>query len=144
MDFAIDLNPGGVGFRETDFSSYASRGGKILAYHGRIDQTITSKLAIEYFAGIQASLNFTVEEMHSFYHLYLVPGHTHCRGGPGAWNIGQTYPLDGGRLKEHNNALLALTAWVEEGKVPEGLDGAKYENDDVTKPIVAERSMCPF
>lgn len=143
MDFAINLNPGGVGFHEPDLSAYASRGGKVIAYHGRVDQTITSKLATEYFSNVQASLNFTVDEMLDFYHLYLIPGHGHCRGGPGAWDIGQVYPMDQERLDEENNALLALAAWVEEGRVPKGLSGVKYEDDDVTKPILSQRSMSP-
>lgn len=140
MDFAINLNPGGVGFNDPDLSAFHERGGKIIAYHGRIDQTITSRLAMDYFARIQAALDITVEEMQDFYQLFLIPGHSHCTGGPGAWNVGQTYPMDPGRLDAENNALLSLVEWVENEKVPGSLVGSKHADDDVEKKITAQRS----
>lgn len=143
MDFAIALNPGGVGFNDRDLSEYQARGGKVIAYHGRIDETVTSELAMDYFKGVQASLNFTVEEMHDFYRLFYVPGHQHCEGGPGAWNMGQTYPMDPNRLDPTHNALLALAEWVEKGHTPEEIIGTKHEDDDVEKEILAQRSMAP-
>ncbi|KAH7304709.1 Tannase/feruloyl esterase [Stachybotrys elegans] len=144
MDFAVHLNPGGVGFKDPDFTQYHARGGKILAYHGRSDQTVTSKLSSEYFAEIQAALNFSTEEMHSFYNLFFIPGHEHCRNGPGAWNFGQAGVVDPDRLDPVNNALMALTEWVEKGSPPTVLVGAKYVNDDHTQGIEAERMHCPY
>lgn len=140
MDFAMDLNPGGVGFYDPDLSEFHANGGKIIAYHGRSDQTITSALASEYFTNIQAALDLSVDEMLSFYRLFLIPGHTHCRGGVGAWNVGQGFPLDDQTLDVEHNALLALVEWVEEGRKPDELVGTKYTDDDVTKPVLTQRS----
>jgi feruloyl esterase len=140
MDFAIDLNPGGVAFYDPDLSEFHANGGKIIAYHGRSDQTITSILASEYFTNIQAALDLSVDEMLSFYRLFLIPGHTHCRGGVGAWNVGQAFPLDEQTLDVAHNALLALVEWVEEGRKPDELVGTKYTDDDVTKPVLTQRS----
>lgn len=90
MDFANDPNPGGVGFHNPDLYEFHDFGGKIIAYQGGSDQTITSALASEYFTSVQASLDLSVDEMLSFYRLFIIPGHCHCSGGAGAWNIGQT------------------------------------------------------
>ena len=139
VDFAINLNPGGVGSNDPDLSEYRARGGKIIAYHGRIDQTVTPQLSMRYFSQIQASLNLTVEDMRNFYQLFLVPGHNHCGGGAGAWNFGQTYPMDPKRLDTENNALLSLVKWVEDDIVPDGIVGTKYEDDDVHATISAQR-----
>lgn len=38
MDIALKLNPGQVNAVETDLSSFYSKGGKIIAYHGRNDE----------------------------------------------------------------------------------------------------------
>jgi feruloyl esterase len=140
MDFAVELNPGGVGFNDRDLSEFYSLGNKILAYHGRNDETITSMLAEEYFIGVQASLNLTIEEMQSFYRLFLVPGMRHCAGGAGSWYFGQTPPLTENHLDPSNNALLALVDWVENDRIPETLIGSKYTNDNVDQPALAQRS----
>lgn len=140
MDFAINLNPGGVGFYDPDLSAFQERGGKIIAYHGRIDQTITSRLAMDYHNRIQAALNLTIEDMQDFYQLFLIPGHSHCTGGPGAWNFGQTFPMDPERLDAENNALLSLVEWVENDRTPESLVGSKHVDDDIQSEITAQRS----
>ncbi|KAJ1334927.1 feruloyl esterase [Microdochium nivale] len=144
MDFAVKLNPGGVGFRETDYTKAHARGVKILAYHGHIDQTITSELATQWFAKVQASTGLRVDAMLDFYRLFLVPGMAHCAGGPGATNIGQRHPLDPSKMDAEHNVLLALVDWVEKGRAPDSIVGTKYTGDDVTQPVVAERKHCPY
>ncbi|KAH8901033.1 tannase and feruloyl esterase [Thozetella sp. PMI_491] len=144
MDFAMAINPGGVNAGETDLSVFHARGGKILSFHGRNDPTVTSALSMQYFSGVQAASNFTLDEVHSFYRLFFIPGMHHCSGGPGAWNIGQSYPLDTTKLDPTSNILLALVEWVEQGKAPESIIGAKYENDDIRQTITAQRRHCVY
>jgi hypothetical protein len=145
MDDAIKINPGGVNSGETDLSAFHRRGGKIISYHGRNDETVTSMLSMQYFTGVQQSGNFTLEQMHSFYRLFLIPGLHHCHGGPGAWSIGQYSPLDSGKLDPRNNVILALVDWVENGTAPVSLVGTKYQDDVIGGPIQAQRSKltCP-
>ncbi|KAH7038404.1 Tannase/feruloyl esterase [Microdochium trichocladiopsis] len=144
MDFAIHLNPGGVGFRETDFSATHARGVKIMSYHGQADQTITPALSAEYFTKVQASTGLDATAMADFYRLFFVPGMGHCSGGIGATDIGQKYPLDPTRVDADNNVLLALVDWVEKGKAPDMIFGARYASGNVLQPILASRKHCPY
>ncbi|KAI1759623.1 Tannase/feruloyl esterase [Hypoxylon sp. FL1150] len=146
MDTAIRINPGQVNAGETDLSSFYQGGGKIISYHGRNDETVTSALSEQFFTGVQSSLNLTIEDIHEFYRLFFLPGMNHCSGGLGAWSIGnvQKYPYDQALLNSKHNALLALVDWVENGTAPETLVGTKYENDLIGGNITAQRTYCPY
>ncbi|KAF9879132.1 tannase and feruloyl esterase [Colletotrichum karsti] len=145
MEFAVSLNPGGVNSDFTNLSAFRARGGKVLAYHGRADQTVTSALSSEFFGKVQTTSNLTLDEMDEFYRLFFIPGMRHCSGGRGAWSIGQTWPLDGERLDGRGNALMALVAWVENGTRVDEIVGAGYEGGDVGGgEVVAERKYCPY
>ncbi|OTA99242.1 hypothetical protein M426DRAFT_325327, partial [Hypoxylon sp. CI-4A] len=146
MEFAIKVNPGQVNAAETDLSGFYNRGGKIISYHGRNDETVTSALSERFFTKVQSTLNLTLEEQQSFYRLFFLPGMHHCSRGLGAWSIGnaQKYPYDKALLDPEHNALLALVEWVENGTAPETLVGTKYENDSIGSVITAQRTYCPY
>ncbi|KAF5586343.1 feruloyl esterase B-2 [Fusarium pseudocircinatum] len=144
MDFAIKLNPGDVNAAEGGLQKFYAKGGKIISYHGQADQTITPKLPAEYYAKVRANLNATLEDMHSFYRLFFVPGMYHCSGGPGAFDIGQVYPLKKDRLTAKESVLLALTKWVEEGQEPETIVGAKFGSSEAPSKATAQRKYCPY
>ncbi|KAK2728655.1 feruloyl esterase b precursor [Colletotrichum kahawae] len=143
MDFAVALNPGGIATDVRNLTAFRARSGKILQYHGRADQTVTPALSAELFEGVRGVTGLTQAEMDGFYRLFFVPGMRHCSGGRGAWDIGQTYPLDGRRLGPRGNALLALVEWVEGGRVVEEVVGAMYGDaqDGVKGEVVAERTL---
>lgn len=134
------MNPGGVNAAEADLSEFHAKGGKILSYHGRNDQMVTSKLSMEYYSRVQGALNLTEEDMHSFDRLFFIPGMQHCSGGSGAYHLGQSYPLDADRLNPRENMLLALVDWVENANAPSSVVGSTYTDDDVAQPVVAQRS----
>jgi hypothetical protein len=140
MEFAMNINPGQVNAGEVNLTAFHKRGSKIIAYHGRNDQTVTSMLSMLYYTGAQQSGEFTLAEMQSFYRLFFIPGMHHCSTGPGAWNIGQTAPLDPGKLNPKHNVLLALVDWVENGIAPDTFVGTKYKDDDIAGPIQSQRS----
>ncbi|KAI1473803.1 tannase and feruloyl esterase [Daldinia eschscholtzii] len=146
MDLAMSINPGQVNAAEKDLSSFYRKGGKIISYHGRNDETVTSALSEQFFTGVQTALNVTLQDMHSFYRLFFLPGMHHCSGGPGAWSIGnaQKYPYDKKLLDSKHNALIALVSWVENGTTPETIVGTKYENDVIGGNITAQRKYCPY
>ncbi|KAI1077255.1 tannase and feruloyl esterase [Whalleya microplaca] len=146
MDFALEVNPGLVNAGETDLSAFHARGGRIISYHGRNDETVTSALSERYFTGVQSTLNLTIEETQEFYRLFFLPGMHHCSGGLGPWSIGnaQKYPYDPALLDPEHNALLALVRWVENGNAPEVLVGTKYEDDVIGGQITAQRTYCPY
>lgn len=141
MDFAIKLNPGGVNAAEADLEKFYAKGGKIISYHGQADQTITPKLLAKYYAKVQSNLNATLDDMHSFYRHFFVPGMYHCGGGPGAVDFGQVYPMDEDRLNPKDNVLLALAMWVEDDKEPKTIVGAKY---GPSGKVTAQRSKSPM
>ncbi|KAF2101981.1 tannase and feruloyl esterase [Rhizodiscina lignyota] len=143
-DFALKINPGRVNTGETDMTGFKEHGGKIIAYHGRNDETVTSQLSEWYFSRIRSTMDLSLDEIHDFYRLFFIPGMHHCSGGLGAWNIGQTYPLNPYTLDEAHNALSALMEWVEHGRAPHELIGTKYANDDVTASIQAQRKHCVY
>ncbi|KAI1802329.1 tannase and feruloyl esterase [Daldinia bambusicola] len=146
MDVAININPGQVNTAEKDLSGFYRRGGKIISYHGRNDETVTSALSEQFFAGVQTALNLTLKDMRNFYRLFFLPGMHHCSGGPGAWSIGnaQRYPYDKKLLDSKHNALIALVHWVENGIAPKTIVGTKYENDVIGGNIIAQRKYCPY
>ncbi|KIL87117.1 hypothetical protein FAVG1_09671 [Fusarium avenaceum] len=141
MDFAVKLNPGGVNAAEADLEKFYAKGGKIISYHGQADETITPKLLAEHYAKIQSNLNVTLDDMHSFYRHFFVPGMYHCGGGPGAVDFGQVYPMDEDRLNPKENVLLALAEWVEGDKEPKTIVGAKYGSSG---KVTAQRKYCPY
>lgn len=146
MDFAVRVNPGQVNAAETDLTSFYRKGGKIISYHGRNDETVTSALSEHFFTGVQSALNINLEDIHDFYRLFFLPGMHHCSGGLGAWSIGnaQKYPYDQALLDPKHNALIALVEWVENGTAPDTLIGTKYENDLIGSTITAQRTYCPY
>ncbi|KAF4918896.1 putative feruloyl esterase B-2 [Colletotrichum viniferum] len=52
MDFAVALNPCGINADFRNLTAFRARGGKILQYHGRADQTVTPALSSEFFEGV--------------------------------------------------------------------------------------------
>ncbi|KAI1381288.1 tannase and feruloyl esterase [Hypoxylon crocopeplum] len=146
MDFALKVNPGQVNAGETDLSKLYHGGGKIISYHGRNDETVTSALSERFFVAVQSTLDLSLEDIHSFYRLFFIPGMHHCSGGLGAWSIGnaQKYPYDQALLDPKHNALMALVEWVENDVVPETLVGTKYEGDLIGGKITAQRTYCPY
>ncbi|KAK4505992.1 hypothetical protein PRZ48_003957 [Zasmidium cellare] len=144
MDFALKVNPGQVNTDGTDLSAFRAKGGKLIAYHGRNDESVTSALSAWHFSGTQSSLNASLAEMHDFYRLFYIPGMHHCSGGPGAWDIGQMWPLGQGTRDSQHNLLLALVAWVEEGRKPDSVIGTKFHNDVVADGIEAQRTHCVY
>lgn len=129
-----------------DLGHFAARGGKLLVYHGWVDPVGPPSDAIAYFRGVE-NASGGAERVRSFLRLYMVPGMSHCTGGPG-------YELAGGARGVDNpndmtkwpspdaehDMLWALDAWVRHGKPPEALIAAHYEDGKPTRTI----KVCPF
>ncbi|KAH8886149.1 tannase and feruloyl esterase [Thozetella sp. PMI_491] len=146
IDYASSLNVGltNTKISEAYFDKFKGAGGKIISYHGRIDPVVPSELSEWYFNGAKKNINATLDDMNDFYRLFFIPGMSHCSIGPGAWNIGQRYPLDQKLLDTKHNAIMALINWVENDRAPEELIGTKYTNDDVKAAIVSQRKHCLY
>ncbi len=108
-----------------DLSAFQKRGGKLIQYHGWADPAIPALDSVDYYKSVQAAMGDT----HGFYRLFLAPGMLHCGGGPGP-NVLSTLP--------------AITRWVEQGEAPDRLMATKYQDNDISKPVVRTRPLCPY
>jgi feruloyl esterase len=151
MDFAVNLNPGGIniaGGSSHDVSAYHARGGKLLAYHGRSDPTVTSGIASRTFQRTGEALALTLEELHDFFRLFYIPGMGHCSGGIGQWSIGQPgvdRPTGVQFNDSQHNILLAMVDWVENDRAPVSLIGTKFADDKLQGGAVeSQRTHCVY
>lgn len=149
------INPGNATVK-FDLSAYQRKGGKILSYHGLADPLIPTKSTPYFYNQVDRTLAPKGVQIDSFFKFFLVPGMSHCSGTTPAYNapwyfaganqqpvLGPVYSTPGFEDKEHD-ALLALMAWVEEGRVPEYVIGTKYVNDTQHDKVSRQRPLCMY
>jgi len=122
IEFSDTINPGGIATWNGDLSPFRNRGGKILTYHGRRDQLISSDNSLRFYNLISSTLS--LPSLDDFYRLFLIPGMDHCSGGPGAWAFGQGGSVSNVVNASSHNALLALVDWVEGDEAPDEIIGS--------------------
>ncbi|KIJ29926.1 hypothetical protein M422DRAFT_115059, partial [Sphaerobolus stellatus SS14] len=116
------INLGDIATFDGHFETFKDRGGKIISFHGRQDQLISSGNSPRFYNLISQTLS--LPSLHSFYRLFLVPVMQHCTGGPGAWAIGQQGIVSNIVNASSHNVLLALVDWMEKGGVPGEIVGS--------------------
>ena len=108
-------------------------------YHGWNDPVLQPEYTPQYYEKIVAANGG------DFIRLFMVPGMTHCSGGPGANNfggVGQQIPPV--RDAAHD-VQTALEAWVEKGVAPNQIIATKYADDaPATRTIKSTRLLCPY
>ncbi len=102
-----------------DLREFQRRGGKLIQYHGWIDQLIAPQNSIDYYESVvafdaghaSAGSNRTTAlgDVQGFYRLFMVPGMGHCSGGPGPNSF---------------DMQTALEQWVEHGVAPDVITGS--------------------
>ena len=113
-----------------DLRAFQKRGGKLIQYHGWIDQLISPQNSIDYYESVLAFLggknngSQTVSDVQSFYRLFMAPGMAHCGGGPGPNTI---------------DMMPALEQWVEHGTAPDRIIATRSINGIVDRT----RPLCP-
>ena len=113
-----------------DLSALVRHGAKVLHYHGWEDNAISPNNSIDYFNSV-----FAVRHSHepvrkdTYYRMFLVPGMSHCGGGPGANSF---------------DALGTLARWVEDGEAPDRMIATKYVNDDPSQGVKFTRPVCSY
>ncbi|KAJ3710156.1 ferulic acid esterase [Lentinula raphanica] len=148
--YAKTLNPFNVDTWEGDLSRFKSRNGKLITWHGQADGLISPANSERYYNHVSYTMNMPPSELDEFYRFFRVSGLGHCRGGEGAWVIGQTLrSIADGRLDEEfldpdGNVLMAMIRWVEEGQAPETLRGRKYVNDSMSLGVQSSRRHCRY
>jgi tannase len=95
----------------TDLQDFNEAGGKVIHYHGEADNSIPTLSSVIYQEQVRrvmypdASYEDSLEKLHEFYRLYIVPGAAHC--SPSAEN--GSFP---------QTVLGSVIEWVENEVVP--------------------------
>ena len=106
----------------TNLSTFASRGGKQLLYHGMSDPWFSAYDTVGYYERAVRD-NGGLEKTRGFARLFLVPGMGHCQGGPAT--------LD------RFDLLTPLVEWVEQGKAPEAVVATGPSLPGRSRPLCA-------
>lgn len=85
-----------------------------------------------------------IDQVKSFYRLFLAPGMMHCGLGPGPNAVGGVFGLPSPDHDPKHDVLAALAQWVEKGKAPETLIATRYKDDDPHKGVAAQRLWCVY
>src|SRR5215831_2112797 len=126
---------------DPNLQPFKMNGGKLIQYVGWSDTGISPQNDIDYLQSVTRALGGS-DETSNFYRLFMVPGMSHCGGGPGANAFGQG--LNGPNPADPADDILsALNRWVEDRVAPDQIIATKYVND--TPPQVAfQRPLCVY
>ncbi|KAK0099373.1 hypothetical protein ONS96_008404 [Cadophora gregata f. sp. sojae] len=160
-----NLNPGRANADDFDISPFASRGGKLIHYHGLSDGLIPAGSSLYFYNQVLNTLTPSTTKpsnpISHFYKLYLIPGMLHCsrstgdapwyiNGGGQAFALGDTvtgvpgFETSNGCDAARYDVLKAVKRWVEEGVEPREMVATKFVDDDVRKGVRRQRKVCPF
>lgn len=139
---SLAQNPYNIQTWDGDLSPFQKAGGKVLHYHGMMDELISSEDSKEYYSHVSKTMGLPPQDLDEFYRFFTISGMAHCGDGNGANGIGQgsdTYASS----DPESNVLMAMVKWVEEGVAPETVRGAKFEDGPGT-PIEYWRKHCKW
>jgi hypothetical protein len=120
-----------------DLSAFRAHGGKLIIYHGWADEQVTPYASLDFYSHMIAQQDQAGTD--SFLRMFMMPGLSHCSGGPGAGNIGGATPALS-HDPEHD-VVAALDAWVVKHQAPAQLIAAHL---DESKKVDRTRPLCPF
>jgi feruloyl esterase len=120
-----------------DLSAFRARGGKLIIYHGWADEQVTPFASLDFYSHMLAKQNQAGTD--GFLRMFMMPGISHCSGGPGAGNIGGSTPALS-HDPEHD-VVAALDAWVVKRQAPTQLIAAHLDDN---KKVDRTRPLCPF
>jgi feruloyl esterase len=122
---------------------FASRGGKLILYHGWNDPAIPALNTINYYNDVRATVGAASAD--SFTRLFMIPGMQHCLSGPGAVSFDQwDLPMTAVPDDPQHDVYLALEAWVEKGSAPESMVAAKYDQTANPPKLQMTRPLCAY
>jgi feruloyl esterase len=120
-----------------DLSAFRARGGKLIIYHGWADEQVTPFASLDFYSHMIAQQDQAGTD--AFLRMFMLPGISHCSGGPGAGNIGGATPALS-HDPEHD-VVAALDAWVVQHRAPAQLIAAHLDDN---KKVDRTRPLCPF
>jgi tannase/feruloyl esterase len=125
---------------DPNLKALKDRGGKLILYHGWSDPALVPTATVNYYENVVAKMG--QKETADFVRLYMVPGMSHCDGGPGPDSFG-AYPERG--ADPDFSMFAALEGWVEKGVAPDKIIATKYKTDgNPASGVVRTRPLCPY
>ncbi|MCQ9390288.1 tannase/feruloyl esterase family alpha/beta hydrolase [Pseudomonas viridiflava] len=103
-----------------DLAPFASRGGKLILWHGWADPQVSPLNTLAYHEAVEAHMGKARTE--SFTRLYMLPGVYHCGRGEGPSEV---------------DLLTPIMAWVEKGQAPGAIVARQYQPQPVDKVVAA-------
>ncbi|MCC6202032.1 MAG: tannase/feruloyl esterase family alpha/beta hydrolase [Gammaproteobacteria bacterium] len=107
---------------DINLRAFRARGGKLLLTYGWSDQILQPLMGVAYY---EQAVTANGPNGEDFLRLFMVPGMTHCAGGPGP---------------DQFDSVTAVIDWVETGKAPDRLIARKLTDGTVTR----SRPLCPY
>ncbi len=109
-----------------DIDTFRAHGHKLLMYHGWSDWLVPPEESINYYNAVSAR---SKEPVDASLRLFMVPGMSHCSGGPG---------------ETHFDALGSVVDWVEHGVAPDKIIAAKLPPAEAAAAENIQRPLCPY
>jgi feruloyl esterase len=106
---------------------FLKKGSKILIYHGYSDPLISPFRTTQFYEDLAAAKGY--DALQKQVRLFMVPGMSHCGGGPGP-NVFDT--------------LTALDNWVEKGTAPASLLATHFVDNNPHAAPDRTMPLCPF
>ena len=120
-----------VNATDTNLDTFRQHGHKLLLYHGWSDWLVAPGETIRYYDAVmqrESAAGTSMGPLEDAVRLFMVPGMSHCDGGPGA---------------THFDALSAVVDWVESGNAPERIIAGK-EASGTGGDGSLQRPLCPY
>ena len=137
MDFDLDVKAADekdapiINSYNPDLRTFRDHGCKLIRYHGWSDEAIAPQDSINFYEKVTAFLASNpdpraadAKNVQGFYRLFMVPGMSHCTGGPGPTSFGNGPTEAGTPVDAEHDVLMALDRWVTQGVAPDKLIGS--------------------
>jgi hypothetical protein len=124
---------------DPDLKKFASRGGKLILYHGWSDAAIPPLNSVEYYQSVVKKMGS--KDAATFVRLFLAPGMGHCGGGAGPNVFGQNGVP---RSDPDHDLEAALERWVEQGEAPEQVVATKMKPGSNPPVALRTRPLCAY